>query len=180
VISITGLGDWHVLDGIMLAILLVSVLVGAWRGLIFELMSLAGWVVAYVAAMAFSSHLGPLLPIGEAGSALNSAAAVVACFLLVLLAWGLLARLVRLLVAATPLTAPDRFLGALFGSVRGLVILVVFATIVALTPASQSPWWQASRGVQWLGVVVDGLRPWLPPAVTRWLPARSLTVQPTV
>ena len=37
-------------DGMLLAVLVVSVVVGLWRGLVFELMSLVGWVAAYVAA----------------------------------------------------------------------------------------------------------------------------------
>jgi membrane protein required for colicin V production len=92
-------------------------------------------------------------------------------FVVALVAWGLLARLVRLLIKATPLTIPDRLLGALFGFVRGGLLGVVVATVVALTPAAQSPLWQSSLGAQWLGVVVQGLKPLLPQALGKWLPA---------
>lgn len=158
------------LDIGMLVILGLSVLVGAWRGLVYELMSLVGWVVAYFAAMSFAVTVGPYLPIGEPGSSLNQAAAMALTFMAALIVWGLLARLVRMAIAATPLTLPDRVLGAGFGLVRGLVLLVAMATVIALTPASKSPWWQASRGAQWLGVVIEGLRPALPESIARWLP----------
>lgn len=36
-----------VLDGVLLGILVVSMLLGAWRGLVFELFSLVGWVVGF-------------------------------------------------------------------------------------------------------------------------------------
>jgi membrane protein required for colicin V production len=164
------------LDIGMLVILGLSVLIGAWRGLVFELMSLAGWVVAYVAAMAFAARVGPYLPIGEPGSSLNQAAAVALTFVGALIVWGLLSQLVRMAVAATPLTWPDRLLGAGFGFVRGLLLLVVMATVLALTPASKSPWWSSSMGAQWLGVAIAGLRPVLPEGVARWLPtARQKT-----
>ena len=156
----------------MLVILALSILIGIWRGLIYELMSLAGWLVAYVVAMAFAADVGPFLPIGEPGSALNHAAAVVASFVGALIVWGLLARLVRMLIAATPLTLPDRVLGAGFGLLRGILLLLVMATALALTPAAQSPWWQQSRGAQWLGVALEGLRPVLPDPITRWLPTQ--------
>ncbi|MBL8327289.1 MAG: CvpA family protein [Rubrivivax sp.] len=156
----------------MLAILGLSMLIGIWRGLVYELMSLAGWVVAYIAALAFAPQVGPYLPIGEPGSSLNQAAAVAATFVMTLIVWGLLARLVRMLVAATPLTVPDRLLGAGFGFLRGLLLLMVLATVLALTPAAQSPSWQQSRGAQWLGVAIEGLRPALPESVARWLPQR--------
>jgi membrane protein required for colicin V production len=162
--------SWHGLDVAMLAVLALSVLVGAWRGLVYELMSLAAWVVAYMGAMALARHVGPYLPIGEPGSSLNTAAAIVATFVVVLVAWGLLGRLMRMLIAATPLTVPDRVLGAAFGLLRAVVVLLVMVTVIGLTPTAKSPWWQASRGVQWLSVVVDGLRPLLPADVARWLP----------
>lgn len=157
------------LDIGMLAVLGASLLIGAWRGLVYELVSLGGWVVAYGFAIAYSGAVGRYLPIGEPGSSLNHAAAVLVTFVITLVACGLLASLARRLIAATPLTAPDRLLGAAFGVVRGLVLLVALATVVALTPAAQSPWWQQSRGAQWLGVAIEGLRPLLPPEIARWL-----------
>lgn len=160
----------HGLDIAMLALLAASLLIGAWRGLVFELVSLGGWVVAYVVAMGYSSAVGTYLPIGEPGSALNHAAAVLVTFVATLVACSLLARLARLLIAATPLTLPDRLLGAAFGLTRGIVLLVALATVVSLTPAAQSSWWQQSLGTQWLGVVIEGLRPLLPPDISRWLP----------
>jgi membrane protein required for colicin V production len=169
---------WHGLDLAMLAVLALSVLVGLWRGLVYELMSLAGWVVAYIASIALARHIGPYLPIGEPGSALNTAAAVIVGFMGVLIVWGLLARLARFLIAATPLTVVDRILGAAFGLLRGLLILLVVVTVIGLTPTAKSPWWQASRGVQWLGVVVEGLRPLLPADITRWLPAMRASTPP--
>ena len=67
-------------DATFLAILVVSVMVGLWRGLVFELLSLVGWLVAYVAAQWFSSAVAPHLPIGRTGSALNYAAAFTCTF----------------------------------------------------------------------------------------------------
>lgn len=157
-------------DWALLAVLVLSVLVGVLRGLVFELMSLAGWVVAYVAAVWFAPQAAPHIPIGTAGSALNHSAALAACFVGTLIVWGLLARLVRMLIAATPLTVPDRILGAAFGALRGGVLLLALATVVALTPAAQSTAWRQSVGAQWLGVAVQGVRPLLPTELARWLP----------
>lgn len=161
-----GWVDWG-----LLAVLLASVLVGLWRGLVFELMSLVGWLVAYVAAQLWSGAVAQHLPFGTPGSALQQGLAFALTFLAALLAWALLARLVRLLIHATPLTLIDRSLGAGFGLLRGGVLLLALATVVALTPAVRSPAWQASQGAAWLGVLLQGLRPVLPEAVARHLPA---------
>ncbi|MDT7835593.1 CvpA family protein [Aquabacterium sp. OR-4] len=157
-------------DWALLAVLGVSVLVGLWRGLVYELMSLVGWLVAYVAAQLWSGAVAPHLPFGTPGSALQQGLAFAITFVATLLAWALLARLVRLLIQATPLTLIDRTLGAGFGLLRGGVLLLALATVVALTPAVRSPAWQASQGAEWLAVLLQGLRPVLPEAVARHLP----------
>jgi len=158
-------------DWALIAVMAASVLVGLVRGLVFELMSLAGWVVAYIASLWLAPQVAPHLPIGAPGSALNQSAALVASFIGVLVAWSLLARLVRMVIAATPLTIPDRILGAAFGAIRGAVLLLAVATVVSLTPAAQSTAWKASVGAQWLTLLVQGLRPLLPADLARWLPA---------
>lgn len=165
-IPVLGWVDWT-----LVAILAVSVVIGLWRGLVFELMSLVGWVVAYVLAQAYSPLVAPRLHLGEPGSALNQAAGFAAVFVAVLLVWALLARLVRMLVHSTPLTVLDRLLGALFGALRGALLLLALATLVAFTPAATSPDWSASRGATWLMALLHGIKPMLPADVARHLPA---------
>src|SRR5688572_28925139 len=100
------------------------------RGLILEVMSILGWLVAYFAARWFSPEVGMYLPIGTSGGSLNHLAAFICTFLAVLIIWGLLARLIRMAIHATPLNALDRTLGGLFGIARGLLILLTVATVV--------------------------------------------------
>lgn len=158
-------------DGLLLAVLALSVIIGLVRGVVFELMSLAGWVVAWFASQWFARDVAPHLPVGAPGSAANHLAAVVLCFVAALLAWSLLAKLVRMLVQATPLSLPDRFLGAGFGLLRGAVLLLALSTVVSLTPAAQSQAWSSSQGATWLSLIMQGLRPLLPEQALRLLPA---------
>ena len=158
-------------DWALLAVLLASVIVGLVRGLVFEVLSLLGWVAAYIAAQAMSPGFAPHVPVGAAGSALNHGAAFAVVFVLALIVWMLMARLIRLLVHATPLTLIDRTLGGVFGFVRAMVLLLAVATVVSFTPAVRAGPWQASHGAAWLGVLLSGLKPVLPPAVARHLRA---------
>lgn len=159
------------IDWILLGVLLLSAGVGLWRGLVFELMSLFGWLVAYVVAQAYSPEVGQHLPIGAPGSAMHQAAAFFFTFVGALVCWALLSRLVRMVIQATPLTAIDRLLGAGFGLLRGVLVLLVVATLVAFTPAARSPNWTGSQGAGLLGKVLQGLKPLLPVEVSRHLPA---------
>ena len=60
--------------------------------------------------------------------------AYILVFVLVLLTCTLLARMLRALISATPLSFVDRLLGGVFGVVRGALILVVVGTLVTLSP----------------------------------------------
>lgn len=161
----------HWIDLAMLGWLLVSMIVGLVRGLVFESFSLLGWAVAYFGAHWAAPLLMPHLPVGDPGSELRQAAAFVAAFLALLIAWGLATRLVRMLVRATPLDLPDRVLGAGFGAARGVVVLLAVATVVGLTPMAASAAWQRSHGAAWLNVALHGLKPLLPNDLSQYLPA---------
>jgi membrane protein required for colicin V production len=158
-------------DATMLGVLLLSAIVGIWRGLVFELLAIAGWFAAWIAAQVFAPQLAPQLPVGAPGSALNLGASFALVFVGALVVWAVAARLLRMLMRATPLSGVDRVLGAGFGLARGVVLLVVVATVVALTPLARSPAWQASAGAAWLQAVVRGVAPMLPPAWAGHLPA---------
>jgi membrane protein required for colicin V production len=157
-------------DLAMLGVLLLSLGLGLWRGFVLEAMALVGWVVAYFAAQWLAPQWAPHLPLGEPGSSMNYAASIAVAFLAVLIGWGLASRVLRLLVNATPLRGADRVLGAAFGLLRGVLLLMVLATVVALTPAGGSELWHRSQGAQWLAVAMQGLKPLLPPDIAQFLP----------
>ena len=147
------------LDIGLLTFLLLSMIVGVVRGFVFELLSLAGWFVAYFAARYGTPLAQPWLHIGEPGSSLNYGATFACVFLAALVLWSIAARLVRALIRATPLSPLDRLLGAGFGLMRGLVVLLIAVLLIGVSPWGQAPMWQQSMGVAWLNVVVQELRP---------------------
>jgi membrane protein required for colicin V production len=90
-------------------------------------------------------------------------------FLVCLVAAGLLATLSRKLIAVVGLLPVDRLLGAAFGAVRGLVILLALAVVIGLTPLKTSEWWAQSQIAPLLSVVLTGLKPALPGSLSRFL-----------
>lgn len=148
-------------------VLLLSVIIGLWRGLVYELLSLVGWVVAFVVAQTYGATVATWLPLGASGSLARLAFAYGVTFFATLIVWTLLAKLVRLMISATPLSVLDRALGCVFGFARGLVILLVVALLVSFTPLAHEPAWQSSRGAQWLGMVLHSLQPLWPSSPAR-------------
>jgi membrane protein required for colicin V production len=158
------------IDGLMLLVLVASVGLGLWRGLLLEVAMLVGWVVAYFCAQWFAADLAPHLPVGEPGSGANRAAAFALLFVATVIVWGLMAKLVRMVVHATPLSIIDRIGGGAFGFLRGGVVLIALATVVSLSPAAQSVLWQSSTGARWTTESVKFIKPLLPPDLRQWLP----------
>ena len=149
-------------DIALLAVFCLSVLVGLWRGFVFEIVSLLGWLVAFIIANAAGPVVADYIPLGDASSATRLWAAYIFVFVLLLLTCTLLARMLRALVAATPLSFIDHLLGGVFGVVRGALVLVVVALLVLLSPYATSEPWKNSHGSLWLGLALEGLKPVLP------------------
>jgi membrane protein required for colicin V production len=158
-------------DLVLLAVLALSVLLGLWRGLIYELMAILGWVVAYFACPHVAPWIAPWLPAERLGPALLQALSLVLGFLAVLIVWGLSAKLLRALVHATPLSIADRLLGGGFGVLRGVLIALLAVVLVSMTPASQSDPWRASQLAPLLHATLHGLAPVLPAELVKFIPA---------
>ena len=158
--------DWPAVgwvDIAMLAIVSVSALVGVVRGLTLELLSLAGWVVAWFAGLWVGPLLAPHLPVGAVGSPLNGVASFACAFIVALIVWGLMARVVSSLVKRTPLSPVDRLLGAVFGLLRGAAGLLAVVAVLAHTPAAATSAWRESIGVAAASTVLRELVPYVMP-----------------
>lgn len=159
------------LDWVFLTVLVASLLIGAWRGLVFELLSLAGWVLAFFAAQWFAADMGALLPMGQADAAWRHVAGFAVVFVGAVFACGLLAWGLKKLIEAVGLRPADRALGALFGVLRGLVLLLAVVLVAGWTPMQEAAWWKESQAAPILHAALKGLRPALPEELGRHLPS---------
>ena len=155
------------IDLALAGVLLISMFVGLWRGLIYELLSLAGWVVAYFASPYLAPILLHFLPEGRFGEMPAQMGALIASFVLILIVWSIAAKLVRMLVQATPLSVIDRLLGAGFGLLRGVFICLLVVLVGSMTPAAKSSTWQASKAVPWLEATLSEIQVVLPEGVAK-------------
>ncbi|MFM7330782.1 MAG: CvpA family protein [Brachymonas sp.] len=165
------------LDWIILAVLLLSLGIGAWRGLVYEVLSVLGWLAAFIIAQLYAATVGALLPMTGATEALRYAAGFTISFIASAFAAGLLAWLAKKLIEKVGLRPVDRTLGALFGLLRGVVILLAATTAVLMTPLKDGDWWKQSAGAGVLSSVLRGIKPLLPREVGQYIQAQG-SVQP--
>ena len=158
------------LDWVFLTVMAASLLLGAWRGLVYEVISVLSWIAAFVLAQWFAPAAGAWLPMGGAAEMLRYAAGFALVFIGTLFAGGLLAWLCSKLLQAVGLRPVDRTLGAAFGLVRGAMIALAAAVVVNLTSLKGEAWWKESVGAGVATAALRGLQPVLPEPFRQYLP----------
>ncbi|HSD36357.1 MAG TPA: CvpA family protein [Rhodocyclaceae bacterium] len=149
-------------DLVFLAVLALSLLLGAWRGLVGEVFALVSWIAAFVVAKQFAGELAPHLAGIASGPWLQWGLAFVLIVVLVLLVLALLRFLLREMLSAVGLGATDRLAGAMFGVARGVVIAVVIVACAGFSSLPREHWWRESIFAPPLETIVIALKPWFP------------------
>ena len=158
-------------DWILLGVLFASMAVGFWRGLVYEVLSLAGWVAAFVVAQWLAPDVVGWLPmIKAAPNAVQYAVAFVVVFVATVFVAGMVSWSIKKLVETVGLRPVDRTLGGAFGLARGVVLLLALTVVLQLTGLSRDAWWSTAQGPVWLELVLTGLKPLLPQTFVEYLP----------
>lgn len=152
----------NLVDVLFVLVLVLSLLVGIWRGLLRELLSLVSWLAAAWIAWRFHGLLmGPLAGVIASAGA-RQAAALLLTFIAAVVVMALLSHLLVGLLKRSPLRGTDRALGAVFGVLRGVVLVAATVLLVEATPLQKSLWWQGSSlapqaraSAQWLRATVE-------------------------
>ncbi len=158
------------LDWICLAVLALSLSIGAWRGLVNELLSVVNWVQAFVLAQWAAPSIAQWLPMHGASDMVRYGAAFFCSFIFCLLAGSVLVFLTKKVVHVSGMGLVDRFLGLAFGSLRAMVVLLIAALALRMTPLARSDWWLQAYSPRIAQSVLSGLKPWLPQALSPYLP----------
>jgi len=159
------------LDWVFVAVLVASFLLGAWRGLVYEVLSVMSWIAAFIVAQWQAPRVAGMLELGGSGLSVRYAAAFVLVFIAVVFAGGLLAWLIKKLVEAVGLRPIDRALGSMFGLLRGVVLLLALAVVINMTaPLRRAVWWTESQGARIATATLERMKPVLPERFGQYLP----------
>ena len=151
-----------VLDIAVIGVLALSVVLAWARGVIRSLIGTVAWIVGFVAAVAFTPSLGAMLPETPSAPFVRDIVAFVAIFVAAIVVGALVAWPLRAVVRKAGLGFVDASLGATFGLVRGLAIVLAFTLIAGLSGLAQRDWWQNAFLAPSLAAAALALRPWLP------------------
>ncbi len=130
-------------DYIVLVVVLLSILLGWWRGLVYEILSLLSWITSYFVAKSWAVEFTPYMPTVLESDTLKSSAAFTAVFMTTLILCGIAAWSLNKLVKSFGMDwRTDGVMGAFFGFFRGCMLVLLLVLLAGLTKLPQSPFWQ--------------------------------------
>lgn len=132
----------NVTDLVILVLLLISSLLALSRGFVKEVLSIAGWVAAAVAALTWFPLLQPIIERYVEQALIAGGIAFVVIFVAVLTLASLLSSAISRRVQGSEIGILDRSLGFLFGLARGVfVIALAYLVLVQFLAVEEQPDW---------------------------------------
>lgn len=130
------------IDWIFVGVLAVTMLAGFMRGLVQEGLGLATWVLALLAARFFAEPVADMLSgLIDSPDGRLVLAFVLVTFVVIMLG-GIVIRLLHAAVEWVGMGFFNRIAGAVFGTLKGGVILVLATLLIGFTPLEQLSAWQ--------------------------------------
>jgi len=154
-------------DYTVFAIVLLSALLGWWRGFVYEVLSLLGWIAAWMVARLFAASIAPYMPAALGAGSARTAAAFIALFVVTLIVGGIVAWMLSKLVKWVGLGWLDGLLGLSFGMLRGVLVVLVLVVLAGMTSLPQEPFWRnawSSKPLESMALVIHS---WLPDSVAQ-------------
>ena len=162
--------------------IVLSAVVGLFRGFVKEAISIASLLFAIWAAMYFGPAIGSVSDSWLTSRELQVWFGRILVFAVILSLGGLLGWGISKLVRLSVLSGMDRFLGSLFGIGRGVLLTAVFLIGGEFAGFDNDPWWDASVLIPHFEVVADWIRIMAPQGLEMLTPdeaAESLPVSVT-
>jgi len=165
------------IDAVVAAVIVLSAILAYSRGLVREVLAIAGWVVAAILAFMFARSAEPLIKeipvVGEflRGSCeLSSIAGFASVFALGLILMALFTPLFSTIVQRSVLGGIDQGMGFLFGVLRGvLLVAVAFVVYDRAVGTNTIPMVEDSRSAQVFASIKAGVENAIPADAPAWV-----------
>lgn len=152
-------------DYAIMAIIGLSIVISFSRGFIKEALSLSTWIIAVVVSVKFYMPLAELLTNYVETPSLRKIIAFATLFICTLIIGGTINFLLSHIIAKTGLSGPNRLLGAVFGFLRGALIIGVLVLLGRHTAFVEDDWWKTAMLIPYAEKLADGINKVLPEKV---------------
>lgn len=133
-------------DFVIIGLVFIYLVTGLIRGFGREVFSLVFWLLGVWVGLNFSREFSRFLESTISYPPARIAASFACLFVITLVLGALIGFLLgEELINNSGLTFSDRFLGMIFGCIRGLVVVAVMIMLAGLTPLPEDSWWKESQ-----------------------------------
>jgi len=152
-------------DYVVIGVVVWSALLGWWRGFVYEVLSLLGWVIAYVVARWQAVNLAALMPAGLGVDAIKVTVAFVLLFVATLIVSSIVVWMLSKLIKSIGLGWLDGLFGSMFGMLRGTLLVLILVLLAGLTDLPKEPFWRKAKLSKPLESLALASLVWLPDSV---------------
>lgn len=150
-------------DLLMLLVLIATGMFGFWKGMAWQIASLASLVVSYFVALKFADQLAPMI---SSHAPWNKFVAMLAIYIGTSFVIWMAFRLVAGVIDQVKLQSFDRQMGLLFGLAKGALFCVAITFFaVTILPQAQKEMILASRTGEYIVVALDKTESVVPPEI---------------
>ena len=130
------------LDGLVIVVILFAAFLAMVRGFSREVLSLASWVIAAIAAVFLYKNLLPFVESYLSNKTIALIASLAIIFVVVFIIVSIITMKIADVIIDSRIGSLDRTVGFIFGVVRGLFIMVIAMLLVnqLIKPEDQAPW----------------------------------------
>lgn len=154
-------------------IVLLSLIIGFIRGFARELISLATWFAAFAFAILYLKPLANQLPFTLQSDIASMGVAFAIIFFGVLILGAIINYLLSSAVSSIGLGGVDRLLGAIFGALRGCLIVVLMVILLGVTALPAKTWWIESRFIPYFELGAEWVKSNIPQDFSGYLDKSS-------
>lgn len=156
-----------VFDYAVLAIIGLSIIFSVMRGMVREVIAILGWVAAFYVGRTYTDQLLPMMPADIPTESLRVLAAFLVLFLATLLLASLLGIALSAIIKKIGLGWLNRLLGAMFGVLRGVLIVCVVVFLAGLTEVPKDARWRNAMFSAPIEALVNSMLPWVPSSIAK-------------
>ena len=130
-----------------------------------ENFAIVGWVLGIFLSLRYAPELAERIPLPSVSILIRTVFAAIGIVVATLFTIGIAGKIFAKLLAAASISFEDRAIGAVFGLVRGIVIVCAVVFVLGLTSAVKTGYWRNSVLIVPAERVIDFSMPYLPAAI---------------
>ena len=149
-------------DLLVISTIVICIAISAMRGLVCEILSFSGWLIAIILARTFAQSMGESLFPNIQPTELSVVCGFVTMYIAARIGITLVRQLLDLVIKQAKLTSINRLLGGILGAIKGMLVVSLVVVVCSFSDLPDNKRWQKSLTLPFFEKLADISKPMLP------------------